>query len=382
MPGRSLKAICCEARWCCVATPLVGGGVVLPSPHFNAKTIRRSLKYGHQKEKYQLTINNPIEHGYSHDQIKSKLLELGDILYWCMADEIGLESQTPHTHIYLHFENDRSLNRIKKLFPEAHIEIAKGSAIDNRNYIQKMGKWKDDPKSDTSIPDSFEESGEMPDEPGQGFRSDLHEMYVMIKCGFSNIQILEENPELLPHISLMDKVRLEYLTEKYKSDFRKLNVTYIWGATNTGKTRGIMEKHEYQNVFRVTNYKHPFDGYKCEPVLCLDEFRSGILMNEMLNYLDGYPLELPARYSNRFACYETVYIISNIDLKQQYPIIQATEPETWKAFLRRIRKVIEYKSDGTIIDRGSAMDYIFPPVPDWVNLAENSTQEIIPLSSH
>ena len=296
-----------------------------------------------------------------------------------MADEIGLETQTPHTHIYLHFDNARSFKRIKSLFPEAHIEVARGSAIANREYIQKAGKWADDPKSDTSVPDTFEEFGDFPNEPGQGYRSDLQELYMLIKCGLSNIQILDENPDYITHISLIDKVRLEYLTEKYKSVFRKLDVTYIWGATNTGKTRGIMEKHEYHNVFRVTNYKHPFDGYKCEPVLCLDEFRSGILMNEMLNLLDGYPLELPARYSNRFACFETVYIISNIDLKQQYPLIQVSEAETWKAFLRRIHKVIEYKADGTIIDHGSAMDYIFP-VPKWVKIAENSTQKIIPLS--
>ena len=332
-----------------------------------------------KKKKYQLTINNPLEHGYSHDQIKQKLQELGNVLYWCMADEVGLETQTLHTHIYLHFENGRSLRRIKKLFPEAHIEIVKGSAIENRNYIQKTGKWKDDPKSDTSIPDTFEESGEIPEELGQGFRSDLEDLYLMIKSGLSNVEILEENPAFLPHLSLMDKVRLEYLTERYKSVFRQMNVTYIFGATNTGKTRGIMETHQYENVFRVTNYKHPFDSYKCQPVLCLDEFRSGILMTEMLNILDGYPFVLPARYSDKFACYETVYIISNIDLKQQYPLIQATEPETWKAFLRRIHKVIEYKSDGTILDRGSAMNYIFPPVPDWVKIAENSTQELIPL---
>lgn len=40
-----------------------------------------------------------------------------------------------------------------------------------------------------------------------------------------------------------------------------------------------------------------------------------------------------ARYANRHACFETVYIISNIDLREQYPNIQQYEPATWKAFL-------------------------------------------------
>ena len=105
-------------------------------------------------------------------------------------------------------------------------------------------------------------------------------------------------------------------------------------------------------------------------MLCFDEYRSSLLIGDMLNYLDGYPISLPARYANRVACYETVYIISNIDLKQQYPVVQREEPATWRAFLRRIHKVIEYRKDGPSIDHGNATDYIYPPVPDWVKDAD------------
>lgn len=93
--------------------------------------------------------------------------------------------------------------------------------------------------------------------------------------------------------------------------------------------------------------------------------------------MDGYPINLPARYSQRVACYETVYIISNIDLTEQYPNIQAIEPETWRAFLRRIHHVIEYRREGEPIDHGPALDYIFPappPVPEWVKDAEEAEQ--------
>ena len=56
----------------------------------------------------------------------------------------------------------------------------------------------------------------------------------------------------------------------------------------------------------------------------------------MLNYLDGYPLTLPARYSDKIACFDTVFIISNIPLSDQYKNIQTEQPETFNAFLRRI----------------------------------------------
>ena len=326
-----------------------------------------------QSKKYQLTINHPADRNWTHDEIKLRLGQLKSAVYWCMADEIGLETQTPHTHIYIHLKSPARFSRIKKLFADAHIEQARGSAGENRAYVEKSGKWTADAKADTSVPGTFEEWGELPDEPGQGFRSDIAELYNMIVDGMSNSEIMATNPELAAHISRMDKIRQDILEDRYRTTWRDLSVTYIFGPTETGKTRGVMEEHGYGNVYRVTDYKHPFDRYASEPVLCFDEFRSSLMVGDMLNYLDGYPISLPARYANRVACYEHVYIISNIDLTKQYPVVQMDEPATWKAFLRRIHKVIEYKQDGTTIDHGNAMDYIFPPpppVPDWVKEAE------------
>ncbi len=197
----------------------------------------------------------------------------------------------------------------------------------------------------------------------------------------SNAEIMASNPDLAIHISRMGKIRQDILEARYSAVFRQLSVTYVFGPTETGKTRSIMERHGYGNVFRVTDYKHPFDRYAQEPVLCFDEFRFSLMVGDMLNYLDGYPISLPARYANRQACYETVYIISNIDLTKQYPVVQTDEPATWRAFLRRIHKVIEYRTDGSVIDHGPALDYIFPPpspTPDLVREAEEAEQEELP----
>lgn len=334
-----------------------------------------------QSRKYQLTLNNPQDKGLSHEAIKKILEELTALEYYCMADEIGLETQTPHTHLFLMLRNSTRFSRIKKLFPDAHIEKARGTIQQNRDYILKGGKHADTDKAETSVPGTFDESGPPPEEPGQGFRSDIAEIYQQIQDGMTNAEIMAANPETALHIGKMDKIRQDVLEARYREEWRDLDVTYIWGPTATGKTRGVMEKHGYGNVYRVTDYKHPFDRYAQEPVLCLDEYRSSLQIGDMLDYLDGYPLALPARYANRQACYEQVYIISNIDLYQQYPNVQANEPETWKAFLRRIHHVIEYRANSPPIDHGNAMEYIFPPpppVPDWVNEAEQAEQEELP----
>lgn len=87
-----------------------------------------------------------------------------------MSDEIGNREHTPHTHVFLMFGELVRFSTIQSAFPTAHIEPAYGSAEANRAYVSKTDKWENDPKGDTSIPGTFEESGPLPDEPGQGFR--------------------------------------------------------------------------------------------------------------------------------------------------------------------------------------------------------------------
>lgn len=76
-----------------------------------------------------------------------------------------------------------------------------------------------------------------------------------------------------------------------------------------------------------------------------------------MNYLDGYPLKLEARYSDKTACYTKLYIISNISLEEQYPNIRDEQREVWKAFLRRIKRVIYFKDSHNIIHYDSVEQY-------------------------
>ena len=121
--------------------------------------------------KYQLTINNPGE-TWTHEKIKTSLKTL-NLKYYCMADETGQQEQTPHTHIYLVTSISAiRFSTVKSLFPTAHIEPAQGTSEENRAYIQKSGKWAEGEKGKTSVPGTFEEWGECPNErPGE--RADL-----------------------------------------------------------------------------------------------------------------------------------------------------------------------------------------------------------------
>lgn len=307
--------------------------------------------------KYQLTFNNPLEHGFSHPQIKAILSDLASTAYWCMCDEVGAGEHTPHTHLYIVFRNAVEFPNLKKHFYEAHIEMVNGSNQQNRDYIRKEGKWADSDKAETNLPDTFEESGEMPaDRSASQKQSD--EILALVKQGASNAEIMEQYPSSMNRLDKIEKARQTILNEKYKEVFRKLTVTYLWGETGVGKTRSIMEQFCYSNVYRVTNYKNPFDGYEGQDVIIFEEFRSSLPISDMLVYLDGYPTKLPCRFNDKQACFTKVFIITNIPIEKQYPNIQIDEPETWQAFLRRIN-YNEKKQTG-------AKNQQFLPVLEWM----------------
>jgi len=296
--------------------------------------------------KYILTINNPSE-DWTHDKIREELRKM-QLKYWCIADEIGLKEQTPHTHVFFVASNSAiRFSTVKGLFPTAHIEPAQGSSEENRAYIQKAGKWTGDPKADTSIPGTFEEYGEMPVEHA-GQRTDWDIAYDMLADGRDVLDVIRAQTHMMRYRTTLEQVRQELIAEEYRAKFRILQVTYISGATGLGKTRFVMEKYGYGNVCQITSYQHGgFDKYQCEDVLLLDEFCGGFRIQDLNNYLDGYPLMLPCRYANRVACFTKVYIISNIPLELQYPHVRIQTPLVWNALIRRIHKVILFKPNGT-----------------------------------
>ena len=211
-------------------------------------------------------------------------------------------------------------------------------------------------KASVLLPCLFRERINRPTD-SNGSNALLCELYELIKDGKSNFEILEANADLIKYFDKFDRIRLTLNTEKYKKCWRDLEVTYIFGKTGAGKSRFVMETYGYENVFRVTDYTHAWDTYEGQDIVVLEEYASSFQIQKLLNYLDGYPLKLEARYSDKTACYTKLYIISNISLEEQYPNVRDEQREVWNAFLRRINKVIYFKDSDTIIHYDSVSEY-------------------------
>ena len=338
-----------------------------------------------QSRKWQITINNPLEHGFTDDSIKALMSSVrGASLYWCMCHEEGDECETDHIHVFIFRNSPFTARQINNLFPNMHRETAFGTCAENRAYVLKDGEKfnKDesghydytDKKGKRHIginhSDTFYEYGQCPDEhQGKSTTSEL--VLQMIKQGASNEDILDICPSAYKDLEKIERVRSEFLDADFKLNWRDLYVTYILCATGTGKNRSVMEKYGYENCYRVTDYNHPFDAYEGEDVIIFEEFRGGIKHGDMLNYLDGYPVRLPARYFNRQAAFTKVFFTTNIPPEEQYSKVDV---ETRHAFWRRIHKVIQFHADGSTSSFDGVEAYIHRF--DWVEQAAHEQPQM------
>ena len=294
-----------------------------------------------QSRKFLMTMNNPQDKGQSVESCLTKAESLSGLVYACAAMEIGAKEHTPHIHMFVVYKNPKAWDTMRRLIPHADWECCRGTSKQNRDYVFKLGKWIETEKGTTTVEGTQKEIGEMPEESICS-KPELEFLYQLIQQGYTDIQIIDEYPEYMFDLSHIQRCRLIVIQEEYKNVWRDLEVTYIYGKTGAGKSRYVMETYGYSNVFRVTDYLHPFDTYNGEDVILFEEFYSSLRIQDMLNYLDGYPLKLPARYSDKQACFTKVFISTNISLEKQYPNVQEDNKETWQAFLRRIKKVLVY----------------------------------------
>lgn len=296
-----------------------------------------------QSRAWHLTINNPCDYGFTHDSIIDKL-QRSNPRYFCFSDEIAATG-TPHTHVYAKFNSPVRFATLKARFPIAHIEPARGSASENRDYIRKEGKWADSNKSETSIPGTFFEFGELPTVAEENSPK-MFQLLQDVEDGHTTSEIIRAKPGFAFHTKDIDTIRDILMLEPFLSKNRALTVYYLFGKPGTGKTRSIYEQYPPESIFRITDYGMKnglrFDGYHGQDVVIFEEFASQVPIESMLNYLDIYPLYLPARYYDRIAAYSKVFITSNLPLEKQYLDEQRYKPDTWAAFLRRITKIIEF----------------------------------------
>ena len=196
-----------------------------------------------QARKWLFVINNPQKYGLTRE-VLIEILMLFSPQYFCLADEIA-STGTPHTHGFIYsspspIRFSTLKNRLKNI---AHIEKAYGTVKQNREYILKEGeKWAGTDKAETKIEGSFYEYGYMPDESEE--KAPIQSALIKeVYDGKRTAEIIENNPAFVFKVKDIEILRQTLLAERYSKEFRHLDVTYLYGASGTGKTKSIYDKH-------------------------------------------------------------------------------------------------------------------------------------------
>ena len=291
-----------------------------------------------QSRDWMLTIR---AEGHTEDDVKALFEKIG--VGAVFQREIGGKTEYEHFQCFLQVKTPMRFSTLKNHltdagFGDAHIEPRRKTVEDCVNYCTKEETRAGEPIYVGKI--------NMKDKQGQ--RSDLIGFREQILGGMSVQEVLLGDTEAkAAHCTRwLGELEAAYVRKEHGGKLRDLDVHYLYGAPGVGKTRYVYDQYPIEDIYRVTNYKHPFDEYNRHKVLVLDEYDSQLPWEQLLCYLDRYPVTLPARYHNHQACFTTVWIISNLPLSAQYPDIVG---ERRFALIRRLTDCSYMTPEGELI---------------------------------
>lgn len=272
---------------------------------------------------------NNIKNGYS--DIYSEFSDIIRGIAWGV--ETCPKTGRAHNQAYIQLYKQSRYSAIQKMIKsKCHFEVMMGSIEHNENYCSKEGKYK-----------------KLGNFVSRGYRSDLHNIKDDLKQGASMYDIMENyTGDFVRYHSGISKMK-ELIDKKNAREWRPCEVTTITGKAGEGKTRYVMEKEGYDNVFILDNDGNDsfmFNGYDGEKVLLIDDFNGWIKYTYMLRILDGYPLRLNIKNGVTWARFDRVYITSNAKPANFY------KREIKKNFKRRINSCLEVikGNTNTLID--------------------------------
>lgn len=263
--------------------------------------------------------------------------------YAAYVGQLEEGGKTSYRHWQIYLENPEPVRflTLRNLFPKGHFESRRGTKADAYRYVTKK---------ETSLGIHLEK-GTIDLENYQGRRTDLEKLRERILYEGESVQdLLLSEPRAVAYVRQLRELEFARNEVRWGRKDREVTARYLWGASGVGKTRSLFDRYDRADVYRVTDYSHPFDRYSGEKVLALDEFDGQISFDLMLNILDRYPLLLPARYQAKWAAFTEVWVIANVPLSEHYRVVQRGQPERWKALIRRFASVEKMGADGRVID--------------------------------
>ncbi|URG41760.1 replicase [tawny owl-associated circovirus] len=247
--------------------------------------------------------------------------------YLIIGKEVGAGG-TPHLQGFVNLKKKLRRSTLKKLpgFTRAHVEVARGTDLENQKYCSKGGCF-----TERGCPQS------------QGKSSKLTEACRLLQDSNGDLSVVAKTmPEVFVRHGrgLRDLVTTAGLVPVRDE---KTEVLVIVGPPGVGKTKYAVSQSRGSTYWKP---KGPWwDGYNGHNTVIFDDFYGWVAFDEMLRVMDRYPLKVPVK--GAFAEFNAGMLI----------ITSNKNPEDWydkenirgnvEALFRRINRFVCFNEDGT-----------------------------------
>ena len=258
--------------------------------------------------------------------------------------EIG-DSGNHHMHMVLEDPSKSRFSAVQKLFPGIHIAHTRGTKEQAEDYINKRGRFAE--KSHTVIiPARYK--GQI--KANQGKRSDLDTIQELIDMGLTPKEIMDKDIHFLVHESVINKA---YFNKRYNETPPERENIVFWhvGVSGSGKSHSYIDlgnQYGSDKVYLLNDFdKGGFDMYNGEPILFMDEFKCNMRFQLLLNVLDGYRMQIPCRYANKFMLWTETHITTIFppDIAYQKMVLENRDLDTQAQLFRRINYIVFHWRD-------------------------------------
>lgn len=258
---------------------------------------------------WAFTLNNFSQEEY--DTLLTVLQENG--VYWIAARETGAQG-TPHIQGYITLRGRMRFNAVRSLLgPRIHIEVARGTASQNRTYCIKDG--------------DFREGGESPKEgrPVRNRDDIAKEFAGMVRRGHSGItEFADANPGTW-YYSGHNLLR-NALTLQRPIDRPDIKVTWIYGPPGVGKSKKAHE--ELPEAYIKEPRTKWWNGYYGEETCIIDDFGpGGIDINHLLRWFDRYKCMVENKGGMQPLLCKTIIVTSNFHPRDIFKWGDETHPQ-------------------------------------------------------